>query len=337
MTLAPIIVFAYNRADHLSKTLTWLGRNELANESVLYVFCDGPKSENELGNERVRELGGYDKYLSKIKDARKIVHELAIVPTFKEVHIIEREENFGLGKSIIFGVTEIINKHGSAIVLEDDLETSPYFLSYMNQCLEHYDARKSVFSISGLSRPHPERFYPADYPYDVYVSLTHHPTGWATWADRWNQVDWGVKWLDIVKQQPAMIEAFRRIEYCDFDALMHQRATGKNVWSIRFAFAHFVNHAVSICPIVSYINHIGWDEEATNATGSSQWNFERLADNADIRFLDVLYEDSRIINSWYSFSIRKPRSWWGKLNNWYGRKFLHRDEYSLKGRVFAKQ
>ena len=107
------------------------------------------------------------------------------------------------------------------------------------------------------------------------------------------------------------------------------------MWSVRFSFAHFVNHAVSICPVVSYVNHIGWDEEATNAKGSSQWHFDRLADKKEIRFLDVLYEDKRIINAWYSFSIPQPRSKWGKLKNWIGRKFLGRDEYSLKGKVYV--
>ena len=328
MNLAPIIVFAYNRPDHLRKTLTWLGQNELANESTLYIFCDGPKPIKDEGMKGLMD--------EKVVAARKVAHELAIVPTFKEVHIIEREENLGLGTSVITGVTEIINKHGRAIVLEDDLETSPYFLSYMNQCLDHYDSRKSVFSISGLSRPHPERFYPKDYPYDVYVSLTHHPTGWGTWADRWNQVDWDVKDFAIVKNDPQMIQAFRRAEHCQYEELEWQQREKINIWSARFAFAHFVNHAVSICPIVSYINHIGWDAEATNSPGSNQWDFERLADNANIRFLDVLYEDSRIINSWYSFTIKKPRSLWGKFKNWYGRKFLQRDEYALKGRVYAE-
>ena len=325
MTAAPIIVFAYNRPVHLRKTLTWLGQNELADQSTLYIYCDGAKHN------------ATEEQLAKVKAARKVAHEVAVVPTFKEVHIIEREENLGLGISIITGVTEIVNQYGKVIVLEDDLETSPYFLSYMNQCLEHYDARKSVFSISGLSRPHPERFYPKDYPYDVYVSLTHHPTGWGTWVDRWNQVDWKVKDFEIVQNNPQMIQAFRRAEHCQYDELVRVQKTKMNLWAARFAFAHFVNHAVSICPVVSYINHIGWDAEGTNATGGAeQWNFERLADNANIRFLDVLYEDSRIINSWYSFSINKPRSLWGKLKNWYGRKFLKRDEYALKGKVYAE-
>ena len=325
MTLSPIIVFIYNRPHHLRKTLTWLGQNKLADQSTLYIYCDGPKPN------------ATEEQLFKVRAARKIAHEIAVEPTFKEVHIIERTENMGLGASIISGVTEIINKYGKVIVLEDDLETSPYFLNYMNQCLEHYEARKSVFSISGLSRPHPERFYPKDYPYDVYVSLTHHPTGWGTWADRWNQVDWDANLIEVVKQQPAMIEAFCRMEEGDYDALLKWRKTRQNIWSIRFAFAHFVNHAVSICPIVSYINHIGWDAEATNATASNQWNFDRLADNANIRFLDVLYEDSRIINAWYSFSIRRRRPFLQRFKNWIGRTFLHRDEYALKGRVFAKQ
>ena len=321
--LAPIIVFCYNRPNHLRKTMNWLRANKHAGESPLYVFCDGPK------------VNASDEQLQKIAAARAVVDELAVVPTFKEVHVVKRDENFGLGTSIITGVTEVINKHGKAIILEDDLETSPLFLDYMNKCLDHYEARKSVFSISALSRPHPERFYPADYPYDVYVSLTHHPTGWGTWADRWAQVDWDAKAYDVMKDKPEMIAAFRRIEYPEWDDLKRVKENGKNIWSVRFGLAHFVNHAVSICPIVSYINHIGWDEEGTNATcGGHVWNFDRLADKEDIRFCDILYADKRIINAWYSFTVPHRRSWLGRLKNWYGRKFLGRDEYALKGRVF---
>lgn len=321
--LAPILLFVYNRPNHLRKTLTWLGENELAGQSTLFVFCDGVK----------KDAGKLQ--IEKVEEARRVAHELAVVPKFKEVRFVEREENLGLGTSIILGVSEVIQQYGKVIVLEDDLQTSPLFLDYMNKCLDHYENRKSVFSVSGLSRPHPERFYPKDYAYDVYVSLAHHPTGWGTWQDRWAQVDWDVNLFEEVKRHPEMIEAYRRVEYGEYEALERQQHTQQNVWSARFGFAHFINHAVSICPIVSYINHIGWDSEATNATGSSQWNFDCLADKKEIRFLDVLYEDKRIINAWYSFSIPKPRSKWGKLKNWFGRRFLHRDEFALKGKVYV--
>ena len=328
MNTAPIIVFAYNRPDHLCKTLTWLGQNELASESTLYIFCDGPKPNATA------------EQLAKVENARKVAHELALAPTFKEVHIFEREENLGLGTSIITGVTEIINKHGRAIVLEDDLETSPYFLSYMNQCLEHYDARKSVFSITGLSRPHPERFYPTDYPYDVYVSLKHHPWSWATWADRWNQVDWSASMYDTVASNPIMLSAFQRMGEDEWEELTMQVKGGKQIWSARFAFAHFINHAVSIAPITTYVRNIGAGIDSTNCKTEDLGRWEiaesELNHSQELRLLDVLYEDPRIVNSWHSFFKKGKRSLWGKLKNWYGRKFLHRDEYALKGKVYAE-
>lgn len=321
--LAPIIVFAYNRPDHLRKTLGWLAENELADQSTLFIFCDGIKQE---ANEDQK---------SKVRAARSVAHQIAAPPLFKEVHIIERDQNLGLGTSIITGVTEVINKYGKCIVLEDDLQTSPLFLDYMNKCLDYYEARKSVFSISATSRPHPERFYPADYPYDVYVSLTHRPTGWATWSDRWAQVDWKADAYKLLKQYPAMRKAFNRLGNDYFDALAYQQENEQNVWSIRFALSHFVNHSISICPIVSYINHIGWDSEATNAVGgASRWAFDRLMDKRDIRLLDILYEDAKIINAWYSFSITKKRSFLGRIKNWIGRNYLNKDEFALKGRVF---
>lgn len=324
MNLAPIILFCYNRPNHLRKTLGWLIANKYASDSILYVFCDGPKKD------------ATDEQLQKLEEARKVVDELAVIPSFKEVNVIKRDENLGLGKSIITGVTEIINKYGKAIVLEDDLETSPYFLSYMNQCLEHYENRKSVFSISSLSRPHPERFFPQDYPYDVYCSLTHHPTGWATWKDRWEQVDWTASAFDIIKEQPAMIDAFCRMEYTNWDELIRLKKNNLNLWSLKFALSHFINNSVSICPIVSYINHIGWDSEGTNATGGGQvWFNDKLSNTDNIRFCDILYLDKRIINSWFSFTINRRRNLLGRIKNWYGRKFLGREEFALKGRVFA--
>ena len=321
--LAPIIIFAYNRPDHLQKTLTWLKQNELANQSILYVYCDGPKPDAS------------EDQLQKVKEARKVAHEVATIQDFKEVHFVERKKNLGLGTSIITGVTEVINRYGKVIVLEDDLETSPLFLHYMNSCLDHYEGRKSVFSISSLSRPHPERFYPKDYPYDVYVSLTHHPTGWATWRDRWEQVDWTAKSYDSLLNDTNIQNAYRRAGNEMWDQLKLCKEQGRNIWSVLFYLAHFENHAISICPIVSYVDHIGWGPDSTNCPGDGlTWRHERLADKKEIRFLDILYEDSRIINSWYSFRFGKPRSIWGKLINLFGRKFKHQDEFFLKGKVY---
>lgn len=320
MSLAPVIVFAYNRPELLEKTLNALKQNELADQSIFYIYCDGPKSN------------ATSEQLSSVFETRKVARSKQ---WGKEVHVIESSQNKGLGTSIISGVTEVIEKYGKAIVVEDDLLTSPFFLHYMNQCLEHYESRKSVFSISGLSRPYPERFFPREYPYDVYVSLTHHPTGWATWSDRWAQVDWNAYNYRLLQTDPNILQAFKRAGNEMWDQMVLCKEKGRNIWSVLFYLAHFENHAISICPIVSYIEHIGWGPDSTNCPGDgAAWRHERLADKRNIRFLDVLYEDSRIINSWYSFRFGKPRSLWGKLINYYGRKIRHKDEFYLKGKVY---
>jgi len=41
--LAPILLFAYDRADHLAKVLDSIKKAELSEETSIYIFCDGAK------------------------------------------------------------------------------------------------------------------------------------------------------------------------------------------------------------------------------------------------------------------------------------------------------
>ncbi len=48
MTIAPIVLFAYNRPWHLQQTVESLAKNYLAGQSELFVFSDGPKTESDV-------------------------------------------------------------------------------------------------------------------------------------------------------------------------------------------------------------------------------------------------------------------------------------------------
>ena len=48
--LAPIVLFAYDRADHLAKVLNSIKKAELSEETSIYIFCDGPKNEKDKLN-----------------------------------------------------------------------------------------------------------------------------------------------------------------------------------------------------------------------------------------------------------------------------------------------
>ena len=103
--LSPIVVFCYNRPEHIERTLEALSKNALAEESTLYVFCDGPKKDAS------------DDQRNLITQVRQIVRKKQWC---KDVIVTEAEENKGLRDSIISGVSSVIQKHGTAIVVEDD-------------------------------------------------------------------------------------------------------------------------------------------------------------------------------------------------------------------------
>lgn len=315
---APVVLFVYNRPWHTEQTLGALTKNKLADKSILHIFCDGPKesaSQDQIGNiQKVREVVKKQQWCG-------------------EVIINESEENRGLAASIRNGVTDIVQRYGKVIVIEDDLITSPAFLVYMNKALNFYEGYKSVFSISAHSLPPTKFATPENYKYDVFVGLRNSSWGWGTWADRWEQVDWQVSAFHEMQADLNIQQAFNRRGDDVFEMLQKQQNGELDIWSIQFTVAHFVNHAVSIIPTRSYVDNIGLDGSGENCSISETMKNDVLCDNEDIRFINILYEDKRIINSFYSAHCRKKRPLWQKICNRLGRIFLNRNIFLIKKKI----
>ena len=319
-SLAPIVLFVYNRPFHTEKTLNTLMQNTLASESTLYIYADGAK---ENATDDVRD---------KIAEVRNIIRSKQWC---KKVIIIEEEKNKGLALSIKTGVTEVVQKHGKIIVMEDDLVTSPAFLTYMNKALDYYIHRKSVFSISAYNLPSKMMQIPDDYLYDVYVSPRNGSWGWGTWDDRWTQVDWTVNAFQTMSMNSEMQNAFNRGGDDMFEMLQDQQSGKLNIWSIQFTVAHFMNHAVSIVPTVSYVDNLGLDGSGENCTISNSLRNNTLNVNSDILFLDILYEDRRIINSFYSANCRVKRPLWQKTINRLSRLLGGKNVFVIKKKIYC--
>lgn len=251
--LAPIILFAFNRPDALRNTIQSLLLNEEAKSSDLYVFVDGPRSNKPGEDEKVKKV---QEYVKSIKG-------------FKSLHYTFSEKNKGLGNSIIAGVSQIINQYGKAIVLEDDLVFARNFLSYMNQGLDRYAKEEKVFSICGYSN---KVKVPSKYEYDSYFCTRSSSWGWATWADRWNSVDWELKEWDHYSK---MAKAFNKWGGSDcFKMLDDWKHRRNRSWAIRFCFAQFLQNKVSLFPIVSKVQNEGFDGLGTNCKKWSRFKYE---------------------------------------------------------------
>lgn len=321
MNLAPIILFCYNRPWHVEQTLIALSKNKLADQSVLYIYCDGPK-ENAA-----------EEQISKIKQVREVVRK---EQWCKEVHIVESEKNKGLADSIIGGVTDVVNKYGSCIVLEDDLVSSPYFLKYMNKALNFYKTYPSVFSVSANRPPLSMMEIPDDYDFDVFVCLRSYSTGWATWKDRWDKIDWSMDLFDKYKTNKSIVDALNRLGD-DFAPMMQMQEDGKiDSWAVRFGFMHFVHHAVAILPCNSYVTNIGFDGSGIHSgTVKNLYENDLTLCAKDPRLLDVIYEDKRMINSFYNVFTYKKRPLWQKGINFVARKLGFTTLFVIKKKVYA--
>lgn len=319
MTLAPVIVFAYNRPEHLQRTLDALTKNELAKESTLYIYCDGAKSDAST------------EQLARVQKVREVAQS---AKGFKEVLVKCSEQNKGLANSIIGGVTEVINQWGKVIVVEDDLLTSPYFLNYMNAALGHYEKFPAVFSVTGDRPPIDRMSIPEDYEYDVFVNLRSWSYGWGTWKNRWIGVDWDMPTFEEYIKRPYQIEAFSRCGDDVHRMLLMQRNHQIDSWAIRFSYAHFINHAVVIMPVHSYITHIGFDGSGTHCS-STNINNDTYVHSKYIRFLDVIYEDSRIINAFYNSYCRKTRPLWQRVINTVYRKLGKQAPFVIKKKIYC--
>lgn len=253
MKYAPIIIFAFNRLEPLKATVASVLRNSEAAECDLFIFVDGARPHKEGEGEKVR---GVREYVKTIQG-------------FKSVTTCFSEANKGLGPSIIAGVTEVINRYGRAIVLEDDLILSENCLSFMNQGLDRYEMESKVFSVCGYTN---KIKVPMDYEYDSYFCTRSSSWGWATWADRWNSVDWELK--DWEKYLP-MKHAFNKWGGSDCFGMLQGWKEGRNKsWAIRFCFAQFLQDKLSLFPVVSKINNNGFDGEGTNCKKYSRFKFE---------------------------------------------------------------
>jgi len=252
MNLAPIALFVYNRPWHTKQTIEALKKNELAKESKLYIFSDGPK-KNELDIVKVGIVRNYIKTISG----------------FRNVEIVEQKENRGLAQSIISGVTDIVNRHGHVIVLEDDLVTSPYFLKYMNEALEIYRDRDDVASIHGYI-----------YPTKVHLPETFFIKGadcwgWATWQRAWNMFEPDGKKLLAQLQDRKLEKEFNFDDSHDYIGLLEGQINDKNdSWAIRWYASAFLQDKLTLYPGKSLIKNIGLDNTGTHSGESNVYNVD---------------------------------------------------------------
>ena len=241
MTLAPILLFVYNRPLHVRRSIESLLANELAKESELYIFSDAAKDEATQPN---------------VNEVRQFIHS---IKGFKEIHYVERTENWGLARNIIDGVTRLVNEYGRVIVLEDDLIVAPYFLQFMNDALETYKDEDNVCHIQACD------FTKDPILPDTFLIKWTGSWGWATWKRAWKLFNPnGQELLDELIKRKLTYRFDFNGKY-GYTRMLRNQIKGKNnSWAIRWNASLFLADKLSLNVGKSLIQNEGFDGSGTN-------------------------------------------------------------------------
>lgn len=275
MTLAPVLLFVYNRPSHTRETVEALLNNELAAKSQLIIYSDGARDSKSA--EKVREVRTY----------------IQTISAFKNIRIIERDSNWGLARSIIDGVSEVVKEFGRVIVLEDDIVTSPYFLKFMNDALEFYNDTKKVMHISGWNYP-----VHLDEKTDVFLWRTMNCWGWATWADRWCFFNKDCNFF-FIKFSPDEIRRFNLDGANNFWKQLISNRKGKiETWGIFWYASIFARGGLCLNPTRSFVQNIGIDGSGTHSGKNINMLIAKeLNHKTDISFPTNISEDSMVLST----------------------------------------
>lgn len=285
MSLSPIVLFTYKRLNTLKQTVEALSANSLVADSDLIVYSDGAKATTDEGI--ISEVRSYLKTISG----------------FKTITIHESPSNKGLANSIIEGVTDVITQYGKVIVLEDDLVCSPNFLNYMNAALDFYNDEAKIFSITGYSIPinsnHPDS--------DVYFTSRSSSWGWATWKNRWENIDWEVKDYFAFKKDRTLRRNFDKMG-SDMSQMLDRQIKGKiNSWAIRWCYHQFKYNLFSVHPFASKILNVGFNSPDASNTKEKFNRYQTQLENGferKFQFTNELHLDPQIIKQFTKpFSI----------------------------------
>jgi hypothetical protein len=263
-------------------------KNPLASESELFIYSDEAKDDTQ--KETVNEV-------------RKYIHT---VNGFKNITIIERNENWGLARSIIDGVSTQVNRYGKVIVLEDDLVVAPHFLQFMNDALEAYKDEPKVGHIQAC---------------DFTQDPTLPDTFLIKWTGSWGWGTWDRAWKHFNPNGKALLQELenRKLTYTfDFDGkygytrMLRRQIEGKNnSWAIRWNASLFLKDILSLNVGRSLVQNEGFDGSGTNCGGGGLYASTLYMDRLPVVPIMPIEEDLKARQAYIRYYAR-TNSFWAK-------------------------
>ena len=278
--LSPIILFAYNRLDHLKKTINSLKKCDLSKDSKLIIYLDNSKNEDEK-----KKIIKVKQYCLNIKG-------------FKETRLVERKKNFGLSKNIISAINHEIQRYKSLIILEDDMVCDKYFLKYMNFFLEAYKNDKKIVSIHGYNYPLKDKKKLKNF----FFLKGADCWGWGTWSTKWKIYSSNTNLLLKKIKKHNLKRDFNFNNSYDYYKMLNDKLNKKNnSWAINWYASAFLKNKLTLYPKYSLIQNIGMDGTGIHSYHSNKFRVKLRNKPLNLNKNIIVKEDKLARNLFINF------------------------------------
>ena len=296
---APVMITTYTRIGHLQRTIEALLKNDLAKETSVFVYVDGP-------------LPGDEEKVSAI------ISFLAMVSGFAALNVIVRPQNLGAHENAKRANYEVLDKYGSMIRMEDDNVTAPGFLRFMNLALTKYKEDSNVFSITGYCPP---IMIPNDYRYDAFFLKRFMGWGCGLWRDRLDDAYHQItseefKEFTANKQlSRAFIEGGGKDMLNMLEAVADGRLDAADVVAM---YTQFLKDQYTLYPTQSLVQNIGMDATGVHCDDTDYFDVP-LSNKTTFSLPDHLVVDPRIVMSnrefWNNRKYKNPQGIFRRVIN----------------------
>lgn len=238
----PVALFAYARPEQLRRVLDCLRENQVP---LIHAFADGAKGPADA---------------AAVGEVRALLRAV----DWCELRLVERNLNLGLGRNVLSGVAQVVAEHDAFLVWEDDLICVPGTYAWLVSLLNRYARYPQVLSVAGWTHP---TVTPAGVRNDPYFDGRAECWVWGAYAR---------SWLGMDQPLAQKLEALRArgINLADYGwdlPAMAQECEKKNTWAVRWLCHHLEQGGLCVRPPWSLVEHIGFDQTATNAGEATEW------------------------------------------------------------------
>ena len=273
--LAPIGISTYIRLGHLKKTVSALQKNVLASSSELFLFSDAARPGHEMQVNAVRNY-------------------LRTIDGFKKIQIVERENNDRLANNR-GGMRMLLDRFDKMIFMEEDVLTTPGFLTFLNQGLDEYEANPRIFSISGYCPPIK---IPRNFQNDMFLLRRFNGWGFGIWKDRYDNNRYVTpEEYEQFAADNKMVKKFTQAGGADMMLMLKAEAYGEmDAWDVKAMYTQFLKEQYTVYPTGSLTLNIGHDGTGIHCGETDKFSVV-LSNKTAFLFPDEPTVDPRIVRA----------------------------------------